>query len=418
MGKGARRGGSIALAMTAMALLAVPQALGAAFTVNSSDDANDGVCNIAHCSLREAIIAANATEGADVIGFSILSGPQTISPLAGYPALTGATTIDGTTQPGYESTPLIELDGSAAGIETNGLVLGAAGGVIRGLVINDFTEAGIRLADGATVERNYIGVDRTGTVDHGNRDGIRIHGSDNAIGGVGAVGNLISGNDFTGVSVDGDVPTSEQNSVLRNSIFENGLLGIDLEDDGANGVTANDPGDTDTGANGLQNFPVLTSATKNPGSTTVIGSLNSAPSTVYRIDYYASTDCDGSGNGEGERWIGWSELATDGSGNLSIDTGTGLTAPTTVGDSVTATATDPQGNTSEFSACVEVEAAPTRPSSSSTPLPIRASARATRSSARCARRSTRPTPIRASRRSASRSAPALRRSPPPRPFPS
>ncbi len=354
MGRSARRGVLIALATTAAALLAVPQALGAAFTVNSSDDANDGVCNVAHCSLREAIIAANATEGSDVIGFSILTGPQTIAPLAGLPAVTGATTIDGTTQPGYGSTPIIELDGSAAGIETNGLVLGAAGGVIRGLVINDFTEAGIRLVDGATVERNYIGVDRTGTVDQGNRDGIRIHGSDNAIGGVGAVGNLISGNDFTGVSVDGDVPTSEENSVLRNSIFDNGLLGIDLEDDGTDGVTANDPGDTDTGANGLQNYPVLASATKNPGSTTVIGSLNSKPNTAYRIDYYASTACDGSGHGEGERWIGWSELGSDGSGNLSINTGTGLTAPTTVGDFVTATATDPDGNTSEFSACVEV----------------------------------------------------------------
>ena len=202
MGKGARRGVWIALAMTAVALLAVPQALGAAFTVNSTNDANDGVCNVAHCSLREAIIAANTTPGSDVIGFSILTGPQTIAPLAGLPALTEAVTIDGTTQPGFGSTPIIELDGSAAGVETDGLVLGAAGSVIRGLVINDYTEAGIRVSDGTTVERNYIGVDPTGTVDRGNRRGIWVSGTDNTIGGAGA-GNLISGNEFTGISLDG-----------------------------------------------------------------------------------------------------------------------------------------------------------------------------------------------------------------------
>jgi hypothetical protein len=61
------------------------------------------------------------------------------------------------------------------------------------------------------------------------------------------------------------------NRILDNSISSNGLLGIDL---GNNGVTTNDPRDPDTDANNPQNFPKLTSATRSADGETLIGELN------------------------------------------------------------------------------------------------------------------------------------------------
>ena len=80
------------------------------------------------------------------------------------------------------------------------------------------------------------------------------------------------------------------------AIHSNARLGIDL---GNLGVNPNDAGDLDTGANNLQNFPVLTSATGGQ----VVGSLNSTPSSTFRVEFFANTVCYPSGNGEGETFL-------------------------------------------------------------------------------------------------------------------
>ena len=75
-------------------------------------------------SLREAFIAANNTAnavgGADHISFNIsaplVGGAHTIALLSELPALTGAVVIDGSTEPDFAGTPVVELDGSAAGV--------------------------------------------------------------------------------------------------------------------------------------------------------------------------------------------------------------------------------------------------------------------------------------------------------------
>jgi parallel beta-helix repeat protein len=80
-------------------------------------------------------------------------------------------------------------------------------------------------------------------------------------------GNTINSNNSNGISVD----NSQKNTIQGNSIYENYGLGIDL---GRDGVTANDEGDSDTGANALQNYPVFTSAEVVAGTATLIGYLD------------------------------------------------------------------------------------------------------------------------------------------------
>src|SRR5207247_10721408 len=90
----------------------LPTAHAATFTVNTADDHNDGVCNAADCTLREAINAVNAGSGGDTISFNVTgAGVHTINLTSGLPILNKTVTIDGTTQPGFSGKPLIELKG-------------------------------------------------------------------------------------------------------------------------------------------------------------------------------------------------------------------------------------------------------------------------------------------------------------------
>ena len=77
----------------------------ASFVVTNTNDSGAG-------SLRQAILDANANEGAETITFAIPgSGRHTITLANALPAITENTTIDGTSQSGFIGTPLIELDG-------------------------------------------------------------------------------------------------------------------------------------------------------------------------------------------------------------------------------------------------------------------------------------------------------------------
>jgi parallel beta-helix repeat protein len=142
-------------------------------------------------------------------------------------------------------------------------------------------------------------------------------------------------------------------SVLGNSISGSYGLAIDFNGDG---VTANDNGDGDDGANHLQNFPVLTTVSAGAGQVLITGTLNSVPNQTYRIEFYANGSCDSSGYGEGETYLGFQNVSTNGSGNASFTAN--FPATIAANAAVTATATDSNGNTSEFSACVTAKPNP------------------------------------------------------------
>jgi CSLREA domain-containing protein len=610
------------LASAGAQLLSSLVALDATFTVTSNADPGDGNCLDGSCTLRDAILAANGTAGADTIAFNLPSGQLTITPTTPLPPITETVTIDGTTQPGFDGTPIVELNGAAISSDCcivefeSGLTLmpQADNNTIRGLVINRFTtptwgsgidirasltdssdnnviegnfigtntagtaaqgnlfglvirglnntiggttdaarnvisgqtgsagpgaphaavvidgvadntdvlgnyigtdasgEAALpnnfgvivfsagntiggnvlsgnqgrglqiqgSLATGNSVVGNLIGTDATGTADLGNGgDALRIEGASlttiggtsaaernvvsgngghgillhnstnnivqgnyagtnaagtaaiangidgiavdgggfNTIGGPGAgegnlasgnsnqgisifgvdfpsttdnivqgnkagtnfdgtaaipnggegirmhnalnttvggavagAGNLVSGNTSHGVTVIASPGTATGNRILGNSIYGNGGIGIDLGVvNPLGGVTPNDAGDGDTGPNNLQNFPGLTAVTTGGAGTTVQGTLDTEANKAYRLEFFANSACDASGNGEGQTFLGSKNVKTTASGSTSFT----FNSATVIGSSawVTATATDPDGNTSEFSAC-------------------------------------------------------------------
>ena len=202
------------------------------------------------------------------------------------------------------------------------------------------------------VQGNYIGTNSSGDAGVANdEDGIRIFlGSyDNTIGGTAdGAGNLIAYNGGIGIQLFN--PTGSGNAILRNEIYGNTGIGIDLDGGTENGygVTDNDTGDSDTGANNLQNFPVLTSAVTNESTTiTISGAINSTAGTTFRIEFFANTAEDGSSHGEGETYLGYTEVTTDGSGDASFSVP--ILANVAVGQFITATATNQTTNdTSEF----------------------------------------------------------------------
>jgi BACON domain-containing protein/S-layer family protein len=231
------------------------------------------------------------------------------------------------------------------GLGNNNMIGGDAPGAGNLISGNDRHGVFIIGSFGNVVRGNLIGTNAAGTGALGNAQvGVATGGGglDHVIGGTAAgQGNTIAFNGSTGVAI-----FTLQTTVLSNSIFSNGGLGIDLEN---NGVTPNDTGDTDSGANNLQNFPVLTSAFMGCG-TTVSGTLNSTPSTTFTLQFFSNPSCDIGCHGEGKTFLGSGSLTTDAGGNASFNF---AVAGSAVGGSfITATATDPAGNTSEFSQCI------------------------------------------------------------------
>jgi hypothetical protein len=294
----------------------------------------------------------------------------------------------------------------------SGLDIRADNTVVRGLLIGQFKGRGIDISgNGNKIEGNFIGTEPVGIPDVGNgADGVAVLGSNNTIGGTSpAARNVISANDLNGTLISGSsnnkvlgnligtlkdgttalgntrngvqivggsnntvgdgssggantisfngTPNSgtggvaiqesgqggnaNGNRVLSNSIFSNAGLGIVL----GNNLfqTPNDPGDADTGANNGQNFPVITSA-KNSLTTTVRGKLNSTPGKTFNIQFFSNP----SGADEGRVFIGQKSVTTGSLGNASFTFKSA--SKVAKGRTITATATDPAGNTSEFSA--------------------------------------------------------------------
>jgi hypothetical protein len=226
------------------------------------------------------------------------------------------------------SLPGVMIDG-ASGNLVGGSVPGSrnvisGNGLAGVLIIN----AG---ATGNLVQGNLIGTDITGTAALGNGgDGVRVASgaSGNTVGGTSAgAGNVIAFNAGNGVTVGLDVlDAALDDAVLQNSIFSNAASGIVVDN------TAPQPP------------PVITGAVDKGPQTTITGTITGIPNASYRVELFANP----AGTGQGKTYLGFVTVTTDASGNGSFS----FTPASAVaaGSEITATATDPGGNTSEFSA--------------------------------------------------------------------
>jgi CSLREA domain-containing protein len=301
-------------------------------------------------------------------------------------------------------------DAGTATISNNGtgVVLDGEGNTVRHCLVSGNRRSGIELKGrGHTVILNVIGLDLAETAALPNvGGGVFVSGSQHNIGGPG-VGNVISGNGLgifvsgpfsgeasnviagnviggsfpnggwgvdiqfsNGNTIGGDEPAAAnlisgntgggvfvrsgtRNRVRLNSIHSNRGLAINLFRDAntGDGVSYNDPGDLDAGANDVQNFPVLTAATED----SVSGVLRSAPNRTYLVDVFSSSACDPTGFGQAARLEATTVVTTGANGADSFQVSFPAVEPGTV---FSAMATDPVGNSSELSQCIAVDRLP------------------------------------------------------------
>ncbi len=224
----------------------------------------------------------------------------------------------------------------------------------EGNLISGNISAGIRDSGASTqIQGNIIGLNITKTTPIPNANGIyHYSGTSATIGGTNpGEMNTIAGNTHDGIVIG---PFANQKHIIGNAIYDNGGLGINLKEEMSEDpslVTENDDGDADSGANELQNHPIITGFSYAGGSDlTITGKLNSKPSSPYKIQFYGNDACDPSGYGEGQVYLGTMNVTTGANNEISF---TKTFSTTSVYDCITATATDSAGNTSEFSTTFE-----------------------------------------------------------------
>lgn len=229
---------------------------------------------------------------------------------------------------------VIAFYGATSGDQIINNLIGGNGG--NGMTFGD---SGGTCSD-MTIKGNFIGVTPGGSAVGNGSNGIMIPCSTSTIGGTNpSDGNTIAYNQRAGIVVTGRATDVR---ILRNSMYNNGTIAIDLSNDG---ITLNDLKDPDTGPNNLQNYPVISySMTACDGATkTAPGTFNSTPNTVFTIDYYANPSWSPTSGllREGEQWVSNETITTDANGDATFHLPGSIVNPS-------ATATDPNGNTSEF----------------------------------------------------------------------
>jgi uncharacterized repeat protein (TIGR01451 family) len=329
---------------------------------------------------KHGIFAANiSTAGATLTVQNNVSSGNTISGL--YVINSENLTLTTTNNLlGMAANGTTTLANGGHGLHISGGGTGTFNATITNNTLSGNTQNGVWIANSRMINitNNRIGVDTAGNSAGNNSFGIRIlNSADITIGDGTAPGsNIIANNGSDGLYVDGTTDAV----ISRNSLYNNGGLGIDLVSAAAD-VTLNDADDTDTGPNGGLNFPQFTRVVYS-GSDLIIQGCAPTGSTVELFEAdVSSTSSSGAtagdnrfgktqDYGEGEVYITSFEEGVDEDNTLAAVNCSGLSdadgndatgmspfqwrmalpAGLQVGDKLTATATLAGTGTSEFSA--------------------------------------------------------------------
>lgn len=390
----------------------------ATYTVSSPDDSGPG-------TLRQAILDANAHAGADQIVFTttVVNATASLPFITDTVAIDGtvgasrvtvnglffdgsrAFTFDaGSSNSSLTNVTVHDFAISAAVITADHVTLTRSTLPNEVDISGDFTTigsttagSGINLLGGGlhvTSENNTVLRSSTGLLQllFADNNQIGTTGNGNTINFLSmqsSGGNVVEGNTIHRVQISNALPPSN-GGTLRNNTISNGntAAGIEISsggggadpatgftitgnsiydvtipiDLGFDGPTPNDAApDADPGANNLQNFPVLTSASLAPHALTVNGTLTSAPLTTYRIELFGNPAADP----EARNYLGAFDVTTDAAGNASFTNVSNTPLPAS-GDVITSTATNiVTGDTSEVSAAVT----PTVVAAAAEPIP-------------------------------------------------
>lgn len=250
---------------------------------------------------------------------------------------------------GYQAAQIEFWSSSGNGITIQGNNIGVGADGVSSIVSGN-VEDHVYTGGGGSISNVLIGgssIGQPNLIAFSSQSGIRLESAGTNIQ---VIGNTIRNNTRNGIYLLG----STQAAIVSNRIYTNGLLGIDLGD---NGVTANDSGDGDSGPNNLLNFPLINYA--NPvGTSQLAYSLTlDAPAAAsgYRIEFFANSAADSTNHGEGERYLGFLDVAH--AGGAQTYTGTLTTLEPIGSGSISTTATRRTAGgawdiTSEFSAVV------------------------------------------------------------------
>lgn len=235
-------------------------------------------------------------------------------------------------------------------------ILQAVGTTIRNNVIAGHMGDGIHAtqtsSDSLLIEFNKIGVLADGITPAGNGEhGVYL----NCVGLTKQVSdNIIANNGKDGIFIN------DGNSFfLRNQIYNNGELGIDIN---FNGVDPNDPNDSDSGVNELLNYPEVTRFSVGSTGASVDFNLD-VPTGHYRVEVFGvpAGSGDPSTHGEGNVFIGFANIFHPGGGTQAFSQAMAGNSMVSGGDSVSLTATLCQDAsctsyfyTSEYSKLIDV----------------------------------------------------------------
>jgi hypothetical protein len=226
--------------------------------------------------------------------------------------------------------------------------------------IDNGTNYGVGIA-GLSASANVLQYNQIGLNSLGQNAGnaaagviISVGAANNVIGapaGASYGGNAIAYNGTQGVWLSPSAGSG--NLILANAIHDNTGLGIDLD---AAGPTANDTFDGDTGANDLQNYPILSQAFRTANVEYTQGVLDSFNDSGagFRLDFYFSPTCTALGSpprGNAAQYLGTTKVYADLFGHAAYFVSLPLPANSPALGYLSATATAADGSTSEIGEC-------------------------------------------------------------------